>query len=673
MLERRFGRIFPRFETDIYTGDNRLCVAVFIAVVGIVFVSLLVYIIKTRGVLLAALLLMLFSVAVATLGGTLAVFLLPVFILSFALLVRISAASPFRANRPVKTILITSAILLCVTGGAVFAALNLPEAGGITRAKSHIISALDEWRYGKSGSYLPHGDFTNLENRTTHAGDVRVEIVMDEPDSLYFRGFVGDEYNGTGWSELSPAERAENAATFASLHEDGFYGQTQTAQAGSLSEADEKAAVISVKNIGESSRYIFAPYEISEAGANLLSANDIGDEKLRSSGLRGDREYQYWATQNLVKRYPEVAAGVLTAAAEGGAAAERYMKNESHYSAYVYARYRQLPDSTRALIEKHLGAYDAGDDWHPPYPYVKQRILTFLASRAAYSDTVDASAAAGRDFFQNFVEREKRGYDVHYTTAAALLVRYYGIPARYVEGYLITPDDAADASGRTLFRLDDTHAHAWAEFYVDGVGWIPFEATPTYLNVMEQPEDISEGDAGAGSLRITAEPEEKPDDADAAENRGSRFSFSMPSISGKTMLWIAAALAAALALFALIFSLRKRAALRRRRAACGSSDANKAAQALLLYAFDLLREIGLGGQNTSLFERIGEIQALTGISAEEITAVLTIHRAARFGGRALSRDEILQVVRFKDAALETVKRTLPWHKKLRLRLVRGLY
>lgn len=35
-----------------------------------------------------------------------------------------------------------------------------------------------------------------------------------------------------------------------------------------------------------------------------------------------------------------------------------------------------------------------------------------------------------------------KGYDVQFATAATLMFRYYGIPARYAEGYLLTPEDA---------------------------------------------------------------------------------------------------------------------------------------------------------------------------------------------------------------------------------------
>ena len=44
-----------------------------------------------------------------------------------------------------------------------------------------------------------------------------------------------------------------------------------------------------------------------------------------------------------------------------------------------------------------------------------------------------------------------------------MMFRYYGIPARYVEGYLITPQMA----GKTV-QVPRSMAHAWVEIYVDG-------------------------------------------------------------------------------------------------------------------------------------------------------------------------------------------------------------
>ena len=59
------------------------------------------------------------------------------------------------------------------------------------------------------------------------------------------------------------------------------------------------------------------------------------------------------------------------------------------------------------------------------------------------------------------------------------MYRLYGIPARYAAGYAVSPEEFSpqeDGSFRAV--LTDGQAHAWAEIYVDEVGWIPVEMTP---------------------------------------------------------------------------------------------------------------------------------------------------------------------------------------------------
>jgi hypothetical protein len=65
------------------------------------------------------------------------------------------------------------------------------------------------------------------------------------------------------------------------------------------------------------------------------------------------------------------------------------------------------------------------------------------------------------------------------------MFRYYGIPARYVEGYLITPEDIQNSPGGTI-EVSQSAAHAWTEIYVDGVGFVPVETCPKFTGVMEE-------------------------------------------------------------------------------------------------------------------------------------------------------------------------------------------
>ena len=43
----------------------------------------------------------------------------------------------------------------------------------------------------------------------------------------------------------------------------------------------------------------------------------------------------------------------------------------------------------------------------------------------------------GKDFIEYFLYENKRGYCAHYASAATMIFRAMGIPARYVEGYAV--------------------------------------------------------------------------------------------------------------------------------------------------------------------------------------------------------------------------------------------
>ncbi|MDR2547448.1 MAG: transglutaminase-like domain-containing protein [Lachnospiraceae bacterium] len=86
------------------------------------------------------------------------------------------------------------------------------------------------------------------------------------------------------------------------------------------------------------------------------------------------------------------------------------------------------------------------------------------------------SIPSGRDFLDYFLLESKTGYCTYYATAFVLLARELGLPARYVQGCLVNDDNL----GVEIISVRESMAHAWAEVYFQGVGWIPFEATPGF-------------------------------------------------------------------------------------------------------------------------------------------------------------------------------------------------
>ena len=154
-----------------------------------------------------------------------------------------------------------------------------------------------------------------------------------------------------------------------------------------------------------------------------------------------------------------------------------------------------------------------------------------------YQENIPYTIRPGRtpnhkDFVNYFLTENKKGYCAHYATAAVLMFRYMGIPARYVEGYAIDYVQMADGDlvtgaeyadyydgyselGETaLIRVcvTDADAHAWVEVYTAGKGWHVVEVTPSsgdeeevedFWTLFEQYMNDNEDDNNGPNLDLT--------------------------------------------------------------------------------------------------------------------------------------------------------------------------
>jgi len=83
-----------------------------------------------------------------------------------------------------------------------------------------------------------------------------------------------------------------------------------------------------------------------------------------------------------------------------------------------------------------------------------------------------ADPKAGASAISAFLQ-SKAGYCQQYAAAMAWMVREAGIPARVAFGFTRGSTRDGDA-----YVLTNRNAHAWTEVYLDGFGWVPFDATP---------------------------------------------------------------------------------------------------------------------------------------------------------------------------------------------------
>ncbi len=149
----------------------------------------------------------------------------------------------------------------------------------------------------------------------------------------------------------------------------------------------------------------------------------------------------------------------------------QYLRNSS--SRYNSSRYYQLPAELPERVKRL--ALEITSSTKNDYDRVKA-IEVYLATNYKYT-LEPGTTPKGRDFVDYFLFDLKQGYCTYYASAMTVLTRSLGIPARYVEGYVL-PTQPVEG---TTYEVTNSQAHAWVEVYFEGLGWIPFEPTSPFL------------------------------------------------------------------------------------------------------------------------------------------------------------------------------------------------
>ena len=103
---------------------------------------------------------------------------------------------------------------------------------------------------------------------------------------------------------------------------------------------------------------------------------------------------------------------------------------------------------------------------------IAQAVADYVKNIATYDLNTQRMPSEESDFAMWFLESSDTGYCVHFASAATVLMRAAGIPARYVSGYVLT------ATAGEAVTVTAGQAHAWVEYFDSQWGWRVLEATP---------------------------------------------------------------------------------------------------------------------------------------------------------------------------------------------------
>ena len=124
------------------------------------------------------------------------------------------------------------------------------------------------------------------------------------------------------------------------------------------------------------------------------------------------------------------------------------------------------PDIDPRVLQK---AHEVADSQQAPGDKITA-IVRFLRTNNTYSLTVDPGAG---EPISNFILQKKAAHCEYFASAAVIMLRAAGLPTRYVSGYY-----AHESGGEDALLVRQRDAHAWAESWVAGSGWVTVDATP---------------------------------------------------------------------------------------------------------------------------------------------------------------------------------------------------
>lgn len=314
----------------------------------------------------------------------------------------------------------------------------------------------------------------------------------DSPHRIYLRSWVGGLYEKNQWKEL-PDNAYQSTASLFAKNQGEWYDQgawlmevlaRNPAVAQHLlnytkeNELAQFKKEFSVNQVYDETSYFLLPYD-ADFGAPFFVYD-------RSPRGKDGKAYStdIW----------QLPGGALLAMMDKETISDpyylTYIGAEREYRKFVYAQYLTIPDAVKDALSA-LGPISKVSTLAEKRQRIEE-IHQFLTTQYRYS-THPGRTPKDADFISYFLTDNKSGYCTSFASAAVVLLRASGIPARYATGLTVGADEIQEApltkEGLHSLDINDHHAHAWAEVYVDGLGWRPCEMTPD-VNGTENPFPI---------------------------------------------------------------------------------------------------------------------------------------------------------------------------------------
>ena len=322
------------------------------------------------------------------------------------------------------------------------------------------IPGFDQGTFPQGSRLNPWGGTTGLNPMITLGsslrapdGSGRITYATNSTTPLYLRSVTVDNFDGDSWG---PDDRTASRVPLAGPIDPGY-----------AVFADEQVRLVTAIDTGSfTSPYLpvpYAPETVRGLGGDWTW--DPATLSIKGTDTTTRRqEYVVTSTQ------PKLSAAIL---AQASGPVRGIPDDFSRIPGNV-------PEIVKTTANKVAGA--AGT------PYQKAMAIQKYLRSSEFTYSLQSPVQGGYDgnglsVLADFLQ-QKSGYCIHYASAMAVMARLEGIPSRIAVGYApgrLTGATIAVAGQGALpeYEADARDAHAWPELYFQGLGWVPFEPTPS--------------------------------------------------------------------------------------------------------------------------------------------------------------------------------------------------
>lgn len=644
------GRVLPEWELQLGKEKGGLCLSLFAGVCACMISLICCGLTSGAPAVLAVMLPALMLFGMVTFGADVSfIWILPVLIASVLILIY-SGWRKKGSLAPVMRSWAVSGTVACV----LIAVAILPGfQNWAAELRENVHESIHEKRYETKYTTLPEGDFSGYQKKEQKAQQA-LAVTMENPQQLYLRGFTGAVFTGDTWEALDTEALAKNKDLLYWLNLNAFNQNAQFDAAAAYAGLNQNT--VTVQNIGACSFYRYVPFSIGK-GAWAEAEN------LNTDGVygNGERSYVYSVTAGTADEIMQVLTHLQLSEVP---AVLQYRKAESGYRQFINHYYLQVPEEIKTMLQEQWDeiASRYGTANNLTQQQAQECALIFLSRCFPEEGTPED---------MELPLETAEGTTFQYATVAAMTLRYFGIPARYAEGYVISREMAAGFDSGETMTVDSSCAKAWVEVYQDGIGWIPMDLTPGIGEILEDPES-NDPNKGDSSNKDTTEKkdEEEEEPTEQPEPTGG----AMVRIILETILWSLVTALGMILLIFLILWLRRKLLLGKKEKKFQSAAVSDGIAWIYADTAVLLEKLGFDRGNGSMRELAKPLEEKYGPEfAVQFEAVTDLNDRAMFSSYPMEEEHRKTASRFHSHVLRKLKSELKWYKRLWLKWVRCLY